>query len=99
MKTEKFTLYDAVMGIDDIRYIIAIMFNTTDLLFIKKVLNKSGYPFGSPDRFANQLNEIHERWIKNNKDIDKVKGYFGMCDPFDKVELSIMCNETNNINY
>ncbi len=95
MRTDKFTEYDAVMNIEDIRHLVAIMFGNTDLLFIKTVLNKSGYPFGSPDRFSGQLRDVHSKWLTNGKDIDKVKGYFGMCDPFDKVEHSYI----TSINY
>jgi len=89
MNVEKFSMYDAVTGIEDIRHLVAIMFGTTDLLKIKQILNKSGYPFGSPQAFASQIKDVHKQWILNDGDIDKVRGYCGLTDPFDKVEAEI----------
>jgi hypothetical protein len=95
MNTDKFNTYNAVVGIPDIRHLVSIMFGTTDLLQIKAILNKAGYPIGSPQAFALQLRTVHEDWIKNGKDIDKVKGFSGLTDPFDKVEESLQF-ETNS---
>lgn len=89
MKLDKFNEHDAVVGIEDIRHLIAIMFGNCDLLFIKKVLNKSGYPFGSPRSFASQLRDIHMQYLNNGNDIDNTRGYCGMTDPFDKLEKSL----------
>lgn len=86
MKLEKFSIHEAVLGIADIRHIVAIMFNTTDLFLIKKILEKSNYPFGRPESFVSNINEIHESWLNNNKEIDNVSGYLGVVDPFDKLE-------------
>lgn len=77
MLNDKFTMYDAVHNTSDIRHLVAIMFGETDLIFIKKVLEKSGYPFGSESGFAEQLRDVHSQWIKNSNDIEKVEGYFG----------------------
>lgn len=86
MKTDLFNIFDAVHGISDIRHLIAIMFNTTDLIFIKKVLNKSGYPFGTEKQFVKQLCDVHEMWLVNGKCIEDINGYSGMYDPFDNIE-------------
>ncbi len=77
MLNNKFTMYDAVHKTSDIRHLVAIMFGETDLIFIKNVLEKSGYPFGSESGFAEQLRDVHSQWIKNGNDIEKVEGYFG----------------------
>lgn len=95
MITEKIRISDALREIKDIRHLVAILFNTTDLIFIKKVLNKSGYPFGSPDLFVKRLNVVHEEYILNGKDIDSVKSFGGVFDPFDKIEESIKKTDSN----
>ncbi|MCX6217650.1 hypothetical protein [Spirosoma sp.] len=86
MKIEKFDIYEAVHGISDVRYIVAIMFGTTDRAFIKRVLNLSGYPFGSETCFASQLREIHGEWLSRGKTLEGLRSYGGMVDPFDKLE-------------
>jgi len=87
MNIDKFDIHQAVLGITDIRHLIAIMFNTTNLFEIKEVLRRAGYPFGSTESFVNNLQRVHESWIKNNKDFDKITiDCIGCVDPFDKLE-------------
>lgn len=78
MKTDPFTMYDAVVATPDVRHIVAIMFGRTDLPFIKEVLEKSGYPFGAPESWAKQLREIHSMWLNKGKTLVGVQGYLGV---------------------
>jgi hypothetical protein len=92
MNGDKFTEQDAIVGIEDIRYLVSIMFGTTDLLTIKRILEKAGYPFGSPTTFSKQIRNIHKQWMENGNNIEKIKGYFGMVDPFNKLGLETNYN-------
>lgn len=55
-------MYDAVVGIQDIRYLVAIMFGTTDQAFIEKVLEAAKYPIGTPESFAQRLRTVFSQW-------------------------------------
>lgn len=87
MILEPFAMYDAVQGIPDVRFIVAIMFGRTDLEFIKAVLEKSGYPFGSEETWTRQLREIHGEWLTKGKTLEGIRGYMGMVDPFNKLNV------------
>ncbi len=89
MNTDKFTMYDAVQSVQDVRHLVAIMFGTTDRAFIKRVLGLAGYPFGAEAAFASQLREIHGEWLTHGKTLTGVRGYFGLVDPFNALEKQL----------